>query len=592
MSEQATNTISSNDDSVSPREMKAVYDRAQGLLHRQFRSFIYFGFGLMLAAIGVYAAVVIGLREPAGDDLSNQLRQSNEELKALAVELAALSLDSVRHAAAIGVIASQAASHRLAVVELNRERAQISPEGLTLIQLAGGTVVLAVLGLLGLQRMRNIDSLINDAREEINNAVRVRIAETRSALRDSVFSQVGERVREETERQFKQTSADMARITSKFQTETEKQDATFRSAAQKAQDEIRGVVQSVEGLLERYSWLDREDVREVADQFHEVAGVEEAAEVATRFRIAGDKPSAKLVLKRIGEHDLPGDSDDFHNAHSEAMRMDDPLLGVEIADVGLRHFPEHYDLMADKAIGLIGLGRANEAKNMLDHWRKNSPEEFARGWRPVVFYARAVQSGQLTPDIIASLEEALEDVASRLPTEVKVWSTYARFERDLGRHERAEEILRKGCDLNRYSQELNYVLGELLLQMGRADEALPVLESGLAMDYQDQYQHDVNQHAVRTTLAQAYEAVGNTDRAELLYRSVLNAGPTEAGHSIGQYATNRLAAISLSKGELPEQEETSQFGDIGDIMNFVSQFRKHETGSEDESGDIDDIVDV
>ena len=330
----------------------------------------------------------------------------------------------------------------------------------------------------------------------------------------------------------------------------------------------------------------------MADSFHEVAGVEEAAEVATRFRIAGDKPSAKLVLKRIGEHDLPGDSDDFHNAHSEAMHMDDPLLGVEIADVGLGHFPEHYDLMADKAIGLIGLGRADEAKNMLDQWRKDSPGEFARGWRPVVFYARAVQSGQLTPEIIASLEEALGDVASRLPTEVKVWSTYGRFERDLGRHERAEEILRRGCDLNRYSQELNYVLGELLLQMGRAEEALPVLESGLAMDYQDQYQHDVNQHAVRTTLAQAYEAVGNTERAELLYRSVLKAGPTEAGHSISQYAMSRLAAISIMKGELPEEEETSQFGDVGDIMNFVNQLRKHETGSEEEAGDIDDIVDV
>jgi predicted Zn-dependent protease len=203
--------------------------------------------------------------------------------------------------------------------------------------------------------------------------------------------------------------------------------------------------------------------------------------------------------------------------------------------------------MADKANSLLSVGRAAAARELLDDWRRRKPQEFARGWRPAVFYIEAVEVGEITEGAIRAVETAIEDVVGRMAHEPKIWSKYARFERDLGRMERAHDIARRGLEQNPFSQELNYVLGDSLLRSGHAGEATEALERALNVDYQESYQHDVNQFSIRAKLAQAYEATGDTEKAKGMYLSVLatKGGDDDPGavYFIKQYSRNRLSAI-------------------------------------------------
>jgi tetratricopeptide (TPR) repeat protein len=116
---------------------------------------------------------------------------------------------------------------------------------------------------------------------------------------------------------------------------------------------------------------------------------------------------------------------------------------------------------------------------------------------------------------------------------VQVWSAFARFEINNGKLGNAEQVLRRGLEFNPLSQSLHYILGELLLRQGRADEAVQELDMALRVDYQEQYQHDVPQDAIKATAAQAYEAVGDLSRAFKLY---LRACPVKARplHAVGR----------------------------------------------------------
>lgn len=150
-------------------------------------------------------------------------------------------------------------------------------------------------------------------------------------------------------------------------------------------------------------------------------------------------------------------------------------------------------------------------------------------------------------------QSSLREVTEKRPYEIKPWSAYAQFVSDQGRPKEAEQILLHALELNPISQQLNYVLGELLLKQGRAEEARNDLEKALRIDYQAQYQPDVNQYGVRATLAQAYEACDQLDKAQLLYQSIIIAADRDASGTIKDYAKDRLAAIALVSGNLPEQ---------------------------------------
>jgi predicted Zn-dependent protease/preprotein translocase subunit SecE len=508
----------------------------EDLISRQFiRSTLLVVISVLLFFL-LYAAMSFLFRAPTNEELIERLDDSNHQISQVAQALLQSGIapsSSLTSTRALELVLAQAGLHTDALEEVRRTQQQMPAEGLSLVQLLGGSAVLALLGYIGLQRLQNLDVEVQGLRKFMYDQIRERVAEGREVLQASVDDEVDKR--------FQSTHEGIEQLSREFREDTEHARKRFEKTASDAMDRIREAEEGATALFERYAWLQSPEVRTVADEISGLVSVQE-----------DDRASARLALRRIVEQNLPGSENEFHNTHTQAMTLDDPELGLAIVDAGLRYFPDQYDLMADKARVLISLGKAREARELLEGWRQRKPREFARGWRPVVFYADAVLAGELTPEVTESLEDALDDVCRRLPQETKPWSTYSRFEAHLGRATKAEEIVVEGITHNPYSQELNYVLGELLLQQGRANQSVKYLEAALDMDYQEQYQHSVDQHSVWATLAQAYEAVDKLDEAELLYRSV-GTSP-EADYHIRQYARNRLAAISLRQGKAPEAD--------------------------------------
>ena len=228
--------------------------------------------------------------------------------------------------------------------------------------------------------------------------------------------------------------------------------------------------------------------------------------------------------------------------------MKDPTLGLQVAESGLTNYPDQFDLLADRAKCLVSLGRVDEAQGVLSDLEKHKPAEFYRSWRPIVFYCQAIQAGGLTKDNVAKMLALFDVAVERQAHEIKIWGEYAIFLERLGRSSDAEAVYRKGVTHNPYSQQLNYSLGDMLLRGGRAKEAVALLEKALACDYQDSYQHDVAQDAVRTSLAEAYEASGELEKAAALYKLNLDLAKTgEIRAHVLEYSRNRLIALASVK---------------------------------------------
>jgi tetratricopeptide (TPR) repeat protein len=281
--------------------------------------------------------------------------------------------------------------------------------------------------------------------------------------------------------------------------------------------------------------------------------VEQAHRLAVSFNAKGDRLAAREALSQIVARNLPGEPDDFHNAHTEAMRMEEVQLALDIVEAGLKFFPDHYELVPDKVRVLQSVGRAEEARATIEQWIKDKPHEFTRSWRGAVFYANLFDALEMTEEAAERVERALRLAVERLPREVKPATALARFYQRLGKEEEAIKVFEDALKKNPFSQQLNYNLGEMYLRGGDVSRALAYLQQALWLDYQEQYQHDVDQHAVRATLAQAYEAAGELEKAELLYRSVVDEGRAE--RTIVTYCRNRLAAIALRQGKLPRPDD-------------------------------------
>lgn len=521
-----------------------------------------------LVIILVLVVIPLFARQPSNTQLLILIEESNAEMaeitKAILNSTTPITPTTTR---ALEAILQQADLHRQAIEEIRQSQAQTTPETQSLIQIIGSAAILTLLGALGIQRLQNIDTEINNVRESVFAQ-----AESRAqSIRETLSAQIGDQV----QRQFTKARQEVQSLIAQSRQTLEQ----ISTDAQHAQEQIRAEIQNLETslsevreLIDKYPWLRTESRYRAASQIQRLLSVEQAQSLAEQFRRQDDEFSAREALRAIITQDLAGDYADFHNAYSEAMRLKDPRLALEIVERGLSFFPEDPDLVADRVRALYSLGCAKEAKEFIENWRQAKPEQFSRSWRPVVFYEDLFDSLELTQDDFAKLNTAFQDVSSKLPHEIKVWAEYADLMTKQGQWNVAEDIFKKGLEFNPHSQQLNFMLGDLLLKQGRNEEAVEYLEKSLAMDYQDQYQHDVDQFAVRVRLAQAYEAIGKLDKAQLLYRSVISGSgviPT-----IRDYALNRLAAIALRQDKLPE-ERAINFTPT-EMLEFIKRFHLDE----------------
>lgn len=463
----------------------------------------------------------------------------------------------------------QARIDQAAMIERIEARAEEpSAATLTITQLVGGSAILALLGYLGLARLNNLDEEINRIRIFMFEQIELRTDDLKSTIKhevmDSVRDEFGARLAS-----FKDTSDEAIE---RIETLADQ----IRTASDKALSHVRQSEESLQSKLEQYPWLKNKNMSESLSAISDTPSVQAAHDMAERLRDT-DPAASAAMLRVIVEQNLPGDKADFHNAHSEAMRQANPQLGLDIATIGLRSFPDDYDLMSDMAMALLSLGQTERAKTLLEEWRQRAPEQFRRGWRPMVVYLRIIESTVLNEDTINELDATFEEISKQTPYQYKIFGSHARFLMSAGRHARAEVVLVESLRNNPYSQELSYIYGQLLLSQGRSKEAVYQLENAVRTDFQEQFQPDIAQSAVYCMLAQAYEAAGEQERASSIYRSIIQLSPPS---TVRRYAEQRLHAISILSGEQPQPSN-----DAVQLQDLLSMLRQHGTGDQ---GDIDD----
>lgn len=578
---QTSDGISALNPDIDPMvalHIKEAEARLSKLIHTQFLFTSLATIASVVLVVGAFALIATFTRTPSNTALLSQIDESNKQLSAITQSLLQPT-PGITTTRAMELVLAQADTHQRAVEELRKTQQQPTPETQSLIQIIGSAAVLALLGALGLQRLQNIDAEINNLRESMYAQMKERARDIREVLTATIDDQVDKR--------FLKTRKDIENLTQQTSEVSKNlQDVANNTASQvkKEVEAVRAEIGQVQNLLDEYPWLKSKEKFDTASKIGQLSSVEQAHTLAVVFNSLGDSLSARETLRTIITKNLPGSAADFHNAHAEAMRMEEVQLALEIVEAGLRNFPDQYDLVADKIKTLQSLGRAQEGRQLIEEWRQRKPEEFVRGWRPAVFYVDLFEALDLTPEAISQIESVLQEVTQKLPYEIKPWSAYASFVRDRGHLEEAEQILRNALELNPLSQQLNYGLGEMLLRRGRSEEALNYLEKALRIDYQDQYQPDVNQYGVRATLAQAYEACGKLDKARLLYQSIVAASDRDAHTTIKKYARGRLAAIALVEGNLPEEKEAEVSQE--QLLGFMEEaIRRRGSSESTEQGD-------
>lgn len=569
-----------NEDSRIPYEVALYISQAE----QRLSSLTKQQFGFMIAATllpTIILAIVLGvipalMRVPSNTELIDLLSDSNRQLCSLTEALLQSSPPITATTRALEVVLLEADLHEQAIEGLRRSQQQPAPGSQSIIQVIGSAAILALLGALGLQRLQNIDTEIDNLRKSV-------FAESESRtklIQESLQSQIAAQVQE----QFTSTRAEIQKLADRSRKIADELQQDAKQTLDQVREQVEATkteVAEVKELVEKYPWLKSKEQVEAASRIQNLASVDQAQTLAEEFRRSNDFVAAREALKVVVEQDLPGTYADFHNAYSEAMQIHEYRLALAIAELGLKSFSEQFDLIADKTRVLVSLGKAQEAREFIEDWKRRKPDEFSRSWRPVVFYEDLFDSLELTPEALESLETAFQEVTAKLPHEIKPWSEYADLMIKQGRLDEAEIILRQALELNPLSQQLNFVLGDLLLKQGKGDESAEYLKKALNFDYQDQYQHDVNQYAVRARLAQAYEAVGYLDKARLLYQSVVNASHPPAFSMIKEYASNRLAAIALIEGELPDEDTEPSSGELLDLLSMM----KDQIGESKDAGE-------
>ncbi len=459
------------------------------------------------------------------------------------------------------------------------------PNQVALGQMAPVGLVIVLLGFLGLKRMQGYDLEIAAARTEIRDTLTVQLdagakhvqeqvetlrrlfetfkADTRTE-QDKVFPGIDTRfkaLRGEIKDRIEGmrgslTDHSVATVHDEFQKHAKRLDEARAEAADlltKNTEQANEVQKQLRTLIEGNPWLRDESTKDWFEKVKGLRSADEAHELATDMRAHGAQDGVRAALESVvGDADNPpleGSADNFHNCYIEAQDLPDKPLGKRILEVGLKQHPGNVDLSADMIQVCTELGEAPPA-DVLEKLRETGA--YWTNWRPVVFEAQALSRGGSEKEALEAIK-LLEEGVNKIPRDPKIWRALADLHRRLGHEEEAERTFRRGIAQCPTSQVLSYNLGEMLLEWGRSEEALDILQQAMRHDYQRQFQPDVSQAAVMLTTAQALEACGKQKEAARLYRRVISEGTSdrleiESVHML-KYARHRLVLMGMEEDE-------------------------------------------
>jgi tetratricopeptide (TPR) repeat protein len=512
---------------------------------------------ILVAAVMIAALWSSGdaLREPALEQLksaSAELAQANQRL----VQVAIVNKDSVKDATSAAavdlklalqthsdVVRSFSAASAALIDGLKKSDQQPS-EVVPFANIVTGSLALALLTFLGMTRLGQIDGELKALRSSLMTEVNERSQLAEGALTAKLTSAIEDRVASSARVVGRTVDEAIARLS-----ESEGRAQSTAEAAIQKQHQVLGEYEAlrakIEELPRKFPFLESAESLNLVQSIERVRSVEAAQELASKLSAQDEQESARVALMQIIDRDLPGDADSFHNAHSEAMRLMDPALGLRLATAGLKAFPGNADLAADVVIAKVNSKDASDAIRFGQQWIHDH-RDVVRTWRFGVFMAVAYKTVGINEVSRAELLEFLRAELAAYPREEKLWSELARIVRQQDSHAAylALDDADRRCPNN---QELRFVRAQFLLADGRFTEARELLEQAIGCDIQDQFQNNVNQAAIVVYYGQCLEGLGQYESARSAYRASFKVPGFH--RMMEKFVVTRLALLAIVTGD-------------------------------------------
>lgn len=180
---------SATDSDFVALHIKKAEERLSRLIKKQFLFMSFAAILSVMLVVGTFILITTFANVPSNTMLLDQIEESNKQLSTI-TQSVLQPTSGITATKALELVPAQAEIHQKAVDELRRTQQQPAPETQSLIQIIGSAAVLTLLGALGLQRLQNIDTEINNLRESMYDQIDERARSIREILGATIDDQV------------------------------------------------------------------------------------------------------------------------------------------------------------------------------------------------------------------------------------------------------------------------------------------------------------------------------------------------------------------------------------------------------------------
>ena len=348
-----------------------------------------------------------------------------------------------------------------------------------------------ILGALGLQRLATYDETINDVRKSADE----RYLEERKLALDQYRDMT-----ENVEAQFSDfrdgleviAQDVMERVISEKVMEIENKQETFLQQTNVA-------IETIAQDLEPFQWLKQYKDRPASLSLSGIQTINMAYERASELLSEGNPDAALAVANFAVQNSIPGDASHYFNFSTLLSQHDQAPAAADVVDIGLRHYPENVDLIAQGIHTNKSAGRHDRAEELLvlledipkEHWP----------WRAFVFSGEfLIETGRINRGLFT-----YNEFREYIPGDERGYSLPGDYLSAKGRYEDALQILEQGSKRIRWSAQTNLTLSQIYIRAGKYEDA--VVAASRALEANAESQPNVSQAGVLWIRATALDSL-------------------------------------------------------------------------------------
>ena len=349
------------------------------------------------------------------------------------------------------------------------ERFLDSESGRALIFLGFATL----LGILGLQRLATYDEAINDVRKSAEERY---LEERKFAL--GQYKEMSDRINVQFD-SFSKGLTLIAQDTMKNVVAEEKQ--MLADKQEQFLQETRQIISNIEQRLEPFRWLEKYKDSPSSLSSSRIQTISIAFALAREMFSEGASDAALGIANFAVANNLPGDAVGYFNFSTLMSQHDQTPVAAQIVDVGLKHFPNDVDLIAQGINTNKSAGRHARAQELLSALQNIPKENWP--WRAFVFSGDfLMETGRIGEGL-----HTYAEFRNYIPRDERGYSLPGEYLRGQGRYEEALSILEQGSERIPRSAQTNLTLAQVYIQVGKYRNAVIAASRALEANSEPDY---------------------------------------------------------------------------------------------------------